>query len=275
MKTRKSFKINGEMLGKASRFVAKNHYHRDTLQFIRIEKSNFFGAKIVASDGHKIIIFIDPASDFKGPDFNLGVYTSSRKDTSVRKLRPFFKACRKIRSEVKSKKGYVTIDHVRKKADIDGKNFNIICNSKEFFDYKTRLGKLKRIHNKKNIEAIKTRFFVDSRHAILSENKYQYGRPTSNYMHFINVSNESDKSSDPARFLLITSYSILLIMPMTRGRQRKSRELDSDSKILVSRKSLLEKVNLMLSVEDENAFTAAYKKKEFTTEFGNIFFDIK
>ncbi len=53
------------------------------------------------------------------------------------------------------------------------------------------------------------------------------------------------------------------------------RELDSDSKILVSKKSLLEKVNLMLSLEDENPFTVAHKKKEFPIELGNIFFDIK
>tara|TARA_B100000809_G_C14841327_1_gene424869 strand:+ start:79 stop:270 length:192 start_codon:yes stop_codon:yes gene_type:complete len=63
-------------------------------------------------------------------------------------------------------------------------------------------------------------------------------------------------------------------MPMGQG-NLVDRELDSDSKILVSTHSLLEKVNLMLSLEGENAFTAAYKKKEFPTEFGNIFFDIK
>ena len=38
MKTRKSFNINGEMLGKASRFVSQNKSDHPELIFLRIEK---------------------------------------------------------------------------------------------------------------------------------------------------------------------------------------------------------------------------------------------
>jgi hypothetical protein len=271
MKTRKSFNINGEMLGKASRFVCNveniDVYTEPNLNFLRIEKCNFFGAKIIACDGYKLIIFIDPASDFKGPDINLEVCIPGRNPSSII-LSPFIKACRKLRSEVKSKKGYVTIDPARKEAGTNGEVFNIICNSEEYWDYKKDIGKVKRIVNKKNVAAISSNYFDDSRHAILSEEKQFH------HLHFINVSHGKGSSAFPAAFLLITSYSILLIMPMGRG-NLADRELDSDSKILVSKKSLLEKVNLMLSLEDENPFTEAYKKKEFSTEFGNIFFDIE
>ena len=267
MKTKKSFNINGEMLGKASRFVSNVEYSELNISFLRIEKSNFFGAKIVACDGHRLIIFIDPASDFKGPDFNLGVYIPGRTPSSI-KLNPFIKACRKLRSEVKSKKGYVTIDPSRKEAGTNGEVFNIICNSEEYWDYKKDIGKVKRIVNKKNVAAISSNYFADSRHAILSEEKKLSS------VHFINVSHGKDSSGFSASFLLITSYSIFLIMPIRRG-SLEDRELDSDSKILESRQSLLEKVNLMLSLESENPFTTAHKKKEFPIELGNIFFDIK
>ena len=267
----KKFKINGEMLGKASRFVGAKHAWRDNLKYLRIEKSDLFGARIIACDGHRLIIYIDPASDFNGPDLNIEVYTKLKKKKHGRNARtiisPFIKSCRKLRSEVSSEKGYITIDPEEKEALINGELFKLSLNAKDYVDYKKAIKRIERFTHRKTLAAINANFFIDSRHAILNEEKLTSG---SNKLHFANVKSES---TDDSMFLLITSFSILITMPMRRS-SGKNYEAS-----LFSTESLLDKVNLMLSHEPKNPFSAAVKKKKLALEleenFGGIFSKFK
>ncbi|MBE66626.1 MAG: hypothetical protein CMQ30_08170, partial [Gammaproteobacteria bacterium] len=89
------FVINAEMIGKASKFADKHNFRRECL-WIRVEKSELFGARIIATDGHRMIVFIDPQSDFKGPGFNLELFEISM-SSGIKVLKPLIKACRKIK----------------------------------------------------------------------------------------------------------------------------------------------------------------------------------
>ena len=159
----KKFKINGEMLGKASRFVEPKNAWRANLKWLRIEKSDLFGARIIACDGHRLIIYIDPASDFNGPDLNIEVYTKSKKKKHGLNARtiisPFIKSCRKLRSEVSSEKGYITIDPEEKEALINGELFKLSLNAKDYVDYKKAIKRIERFTHRKTLSAINANFF--------------------------------------------------------------------------------------------------------------------
>ena len=259
------------MLGKASRFVSAKHAWKDNLKWLRVEKSDFFGARIIACDGHRLIIYIDPASDFNGPDLNIEVYTKLKKKKHGLNARtiisPFIKSCRKLRSEVSSEKGYITIDPEKKEALINGELFKLSLNTKDYPDYKKAIKKIERFTHRKTLAAMNANYFIDSRHAIMNEEKLTSGLSR---IHFANVKSGSD---DAPMFLLITSFSILITMPWVRS-SGKNYEAS-----LISTESLLDKVNLMLSHEPKNPFSAALKKKKLALEleenFGGIFSKIK
>ena len=67
----KNFKLNAEMLGKVSYISRSTSIVPNRNNSIRIEKFCIGGAKITATDGHRLIIFIDPGSDFSVPALSL------------------------------------------------------------------------------------------------------------------------------------------------------------------------------------------------------------
>ena len=92
-KTIKNFKLNAEMLGKASYFLprAVQPWHRSDVQ-MRIEQFCLGGAKITATDRHRVIRFIDPGSDYSGPALSL--------INQGYPLSKFTKECRKTKSSI-------------------------------------------------------------------------------------------------------------------------------------------------------------------------------
>ena len=271
---RNKFMINAEMIGKASRFSNKHDWRRECV-WVRIEKSELFGAKIIACDGMRMIIFIDPQSNFKGPDFNLEVFEKSKTSGSY-VLNSLIKACRKIKSNVQSKEGYIQFDLDNKEAKINNQRFKLDFNQNDYLDYRKALSKVKTITNRKTLNAINTEFFTDTRHAILDEEK-RGNMSGINSLHFVNVIMENDQTFDQGMFLLITRYSILITMPITR--EKKQDEASSTKKILTSKSSLLDKVHLMMGHEPKNPLHAAVMKKRLSDElegnFGGIFSKFK
>ena len=271
---RNKFMINAEMIGKASRFANKNDWRRECV-WVRVEKSELFGARIVATDGMRMIIFIDPESDFKGPDFNLEVFEKSKTSGSY-VLNSLIKACRKIKSNVQSKEGYIQFDLDNKEAEVNNQRFKLDFNQNDYLDYRKALSKVKTITNRKTLNTLNTQFFTDTRHAILDEEK-RGNMSGINSLHFVNVIMENDNTSDQGMFLLITRYSILITMPISR--EKKQGEASSTKKILTSKSSLLDKVHLMMGHEPKNPLHAAVMKKRLADELednlGGIFSNFK
>ena len=271
---RNKFMINAEMIGKASKFVNKNDF-RPICTWIRVEKSELFGARIIATDGMRMIIFIDPQSDFKGPDFNLEVFEKSKTSGSY-VLNSLIKACRKTKSNVQSKEGYIQFDLDNKEAEINNQRFKLDFNRNDYYDYRKVLSKIKTITNRKTLNALNTNFFTDTRHAILNEEK-RGNMSGFNSLHFVNVVMENDHTSGQGMFLLITRYSILITMPISR--EKKQDEASSTKKILTSKSSLLDKVHLMMGHELKNPLHAAVLKKRLADELednlGGIFSKFK
>ena len=271
---RNKFMINAEMIGKASKFVNKNDF-RPICTWIRVEKSELFGARIIATDGMRMIIFIDPQSDFKGPDFNLEVFEKSKTSGSY-VLNSLIKVCRKTKSNVQSKEGYIQFDLDNKEAKINNQRFKLDFNRNDYYDYRKVLSKIKTITNRKTLNALNTNFFTDTRHAILNEEK-RGNMSGFNSLHFVNVVMENDHTSGQGMFLLITRYSILITMPISR--EKKQDEASSTKKILTSKSSLLDKVHLMMGHELKNPLHAAVLKKRLADELednlGGIFSKFK
>jgi len=271
---RNKFMINAEMIGKASKFVNKNDF-RPICTWIRVEKSELFGARIIATDGMRMIIFIDPQSDFKGPDFNLEVFEKSKTSGSY-VLNSLIKVCRKTKSNVQSKEGYIQFDLDNKEAEINNQRFKLDFNRNDYYDYRKVLSKIKTITNRKTLNALNTNFFTDTRHAILNEEK-RGNMSGFNSLHFVNVVMENDHTSGQGMFLLITRYSILITMPISR--EKKQDEASSTKKILTSKSSLLDKVHLMMGHELKNPLHAAVLKKRLADELednlGGIFSKFK
>ena len=271
---RNKFMINAEMIGKASRFANKHDWRRECV-WVRIEKSELFGARIIATDGMRMIIFIDPQSDFKGPDFNLEVFGKS-KTSGSNVLNSLIKACRKIKSNVQTKEGYIQFDLDNKEAEINNQRFKLDFNQNDYIDYRKVLSKVKTVTNRKTLNALNTNFFTDTRHAILNEEK-RGNMSGFNSLHFVNVVMENDHTSGQGMFLLITRYSILITMPISR--EKKQDEASSTKKILTSKSSLLDKVHLMMGHEQKNPLHAAVLKKRLADELednlGGIFSKFK
>ena len=271
---RNKFMINAEMIGKASKFINMRD-PRPQCTWVRVEKSELFGARIIATDGMRMIIFIDPQSDFKGPDLNLELFGKS-KSSKNKVLTPLIKACRKIKSNVQSKEGYIQFDLDNKEAKINNQRFKLDFNQNDYLDYRKALSKVKTITNRKTLNAINTEFFTDTRHAILDEEK-RGNMSGINSLHFVNVIMENDNTSDQGMFLLITRYSILITMPITR--EKKQDEAYSTKAILTSKSSLLDKVHLMMGHEPKNPLHAAVIKKRLADELednlGGIFSKFK
>ena len=271
---RNKFMINAEMIGKASRFANKHDWRRECV-WVRIEKSELFGARIIATDGMRMIIFIDPQSDFKGPDFNLEVSEKS-KTSGSNVLNSLIKACRKIKSNVQTKEGYIQFDLDNKEAEINNQRFKLDFNQNDYIDYRKVLSKVKTVTNRKTLNALNTNFFTDTRHAILDEEK-RGNMSGINSLHFVNVVMENDHTSGQGMFLLITRYSILITMPISR--EKKQDEASSTKKILTSKSSLLDKVHLMMGHELKNPLHAAVLKKRLADELednlGGIFSKFK
>ena len=268
------FIINAEMIGKASKFANNHNWRRECL-WVRVEKSELFGARIIATDGHRMIVFIDPQSDFKGPGFNLEVFGKG-KSSGHYVLNSLIKTCRKIKSNVQSKEGYIQFDLDNKEAEINNQRFKLDFNQNDYLDYRRALSKVKTITNRKTLNALNTQFFTDTRNAILDEEKRD-NMSEFNSLHFVNVIMENDQTFDQGMFLLITRYSILITMPITR--EKKQDEASSTKKILTSKSSLLDKVHLMMGHEPKNPLHAAVMKKRLASElegnFGGIFSKFK
>lgn len=274
MSPRNKFMINAEMIGKASKFINKHNWRREC-SWVRVEKSELFGARIIATDGMRMIIFIDPQSDFKGPGLNLELFEISM-SSGIKVLKPLIKACRKIKSNVQSKEGYIQFDLDNKEAEINNQRFKLDFNQNDYLDYRKALSKVKTITNRKTLNAINTEFFTDTRHAILDEEK-RGNMSGINSLHFVNVIMENDNTSDQGMFLLITRYSILITMPISR--EKKQGEASSTKKILTSKSSLLDKVHLIMGHEPKNPLHAAVLKKRLAGELednlGGIFSKFK
>jgi len=274
------FIINAEMIGKASKFINKNDF-RLACTWIRVEKSELFGARIIATDGMRMIIFIDPQSDFKGPDFNLEIFKKSEKSGN-NVLNSLIKECRKIKSNVQSKEGYIQFDPCNKEAVINDQRFKFNFNKFNYVKYKKVLSRVKNITNRKRLNALNPYFFETARHAILDEEKK--GMSALNSLHFVNVITENDHTSNQGMFLLITGYSILITMPMFSRNYSipTKKKLPSKSTLLEkvhSRSSLLEKVHAIMGHEPKNPLEAAVLKKRLASElegnFGGIFSKFK
>ena len=270
MSSRKDlFMINAEMLGKASHFLNFND-PRSTSSWIRIENSEMMGARIIATDGRRMVIFIDPKSDFSGPGFNLEASIIS--DISGRNIfSPLLKQCKRTKSDVESldsEKGYIQFDLKSKKAMINDQYFELAFNTDDYVDYKKALSKVKKVTNRKTLNALDADYFLDSKHAILNvENNLGPSQ-----IHFVNVMMKKDQTEGQGLSLLITPYSLLLTMPLKDQSDYKISEEDLVARsFLHSKATLLEKTNLMLGFEPKNPLYAAVLQAKITKDLGDSF----
>ena len=278
MSSRKDiFMINAEMLGKASHFLDFND-SRSTSSWIRIENSELMGARIIATDGRRMVIFIDPKSDFIGPGFNLEASIIS--DISGRNIfSPLLKQCKKTKSDLQSldsEKGYIQFDLKRKKAMINDQYFELAFNTDDYADYKKALSKVKKVTNRKKLNTLDADYFLDSKHAILNDEK----NLGPNQIHFVNVMMKKDQTEGQGLSLLITPYSLLLTMPIKDESDAKISEENLVARsFLHSKATLLEKTNLMLGFVPKNPLYAAVLQakiaKDLGDSFGGIFSNFK
>ena len=115
------------MLGKASHFLPRTvqPFSRSDVE-IRIEQFCLGGAKITATDRHRVIRFIDSGSDYSGPALSL--------INQGYPLSKFTKECRKTKSSIEKLQGYALFKPDSGKVALNGKTFRFDFNRDEYFD---------------------------------------------------------------------------------------------------------------------------------------------
>ena len=205
----KNFKLNAEMLGKASHFLPRTvqPFSRSDVE-IRIEQFCLGGAKITATDRHRVIRFIDPGSDYSGPALSL--------INQGYPLSKFTKECRKTKSSIEKLQGYALFKLDSGKVALNGKTFKFDFNRDEYHDIDKLLEGITK-NTKRNLPLFNTRYITDVRHCILAEErKYidEFGtkngrQPNVAFSHFT-----MDKAANAAPgSIFFSSYAILAIMP--------------------------------------------------------------
>ena len=197
------------MLGKASYFLprAVQPWHRSDVQ-MRIEQFCLGGAKITATDRHRLIRFIDPGSDYSGPALCL--------ENVGYPLSKFTKECRKIKSSVEKLQGYALFKPDSGKVALNGKTFRFDFNRDEYFDADKLLENITK-NKKRNLPLFNTSYITSVRHCILSEERKYIDKFGNEISHQPNVAFSHFKmgkaANAPLGSIFFSSYAILAIMP--------------------------------------------------------------
>ena len=237
----KNFKLNAEMLGKVSRFLSRGIFIVPNFAAIRIEQFCSGGAKITATDGHRLIIFIDPGSDFSGPALSL--------ENQGYPLSKFTKEYRKTKSSIEELQGYALFKPNSGKVALNGKTFKFSFNTDKWLPTDRLLEGITR-NKGRNLPLFNTRYITDVRHCILSEErKYtdEFGtrrssQPNVAFSHF-----KINKTANAALgSIFFSSYAILVIMPV---------------KPRTHEQNLLSRINYFRN-QETNPFVLAVMQKE-------------
>ena len=236
----KNFKLNAEMLGKVSHFISRSTFTLPPRAAIRIEKFCIGGAKITATDGFRLIIFIDPGSDFSGPALSL--------ENQGYPLSKFTKECRNTKSSVEKLQGYAlfkpdsvhlgSVDPSSGKVSLNGKTFKFNFNTRDWLDT-DRILKGAIRNTKRNLPLFNSKYIASIRHCVLAEDrKYECTLTTSHF--------KMGANQDVLGTIAFSRYAILLIMPWV-GEVRE--------------KNLLGRINYFRGKE-KNPFVLAVMQKE-------------
>ena len=226
----KNFKLNAEMLGKVSRFIPRSTFVSSNRSWIRIEEFCFGGAKITATDGFRLIIFIDPGSDYSGPALSL--------ENQGYPLSKFTKECRKTKSLIEKLKGYALFKPDSGKVALNGKTFKFNYNTRDWLNTDRVLKDAIR-NTKRNLPLFNTKYIASIRHCVLAEDrKYECTLTTSHF--------KMERNQDLLGTIAFSRYAILIMMPWV-GKVREE--------------NLLSRINYFRG-EEKNPFLLAGMQKE-------------
>jgi len=229
------------MLGKVSRFIPRSTFVSSNRSWIRIEEFCFGGAKITATDGFRLIIFIDPGSDYSGPALSL--------ENQGYPLSKFTKECRKTKSSIEKLQGYARFKPDSGKVALNGKTFKFSFNTDKWFKLDRVLEGIIR-NTVRKLPLFNARYITSIRHCILSEErKYidEFGtrrssQPNVAFSHF-----KMNKTANAALgSIFFSSYAILVIMPV---------------KPRTHEQNLLSRINYFRN-QETNPFVLAVMQKE-------------
>ena len=229
------------MLGKVSRFLSRSICINSKFAAIKIEQFCSGGAKITATDSHRLIIFIDPGSDFSGPALSL--------ENQGYPLSKFTKECRKTKSSVEKLQGYALFKPNSGKVSLNGKTFKFSFNTDKWLKVDKVLEGIIR-NTARKLPLFNSRYITSIRHCILSEErKYidEFGtrrssQPNVAFSHF-----KMGKTANAALgSIFFSSYAILVIMPV---------------KPRTHEQNLLSRINYFRN-QETNPFVLAVMQKE-------------
>ena len=240
----KNFKLNAEMLGKVSRFLSSAYeYRSNSIPYetsIRIEQFYFGGAKITATDTFRLIIFLDPGSDYSGPALSL--------ENQGYPLSKFTKECRKTKSSIEKLQGYAlfkpgfvkpgSVDPSSGKVSLNGKTFKFNYNTRGWLNTDRVLKNAIR-NTKRNLPLFNTKYIASIRHCVLAEDrKYECTLTTSHF--------KMQRNLDLLGTIAFSRYAILIMVPWV-GKVREE--------------NLLSRINYFRG-EEKNPFLLAVMQKE-------------
>ena len=238
----KNFKLNAEMLGKVSRFLSSAYeYRSNSIPYetsIRIEQFYFGGAKITATDTFRLIIFLDPGSDYSGPALTL--------ENQGYPLSIFTKECRKTKSSIEKLQGYALFKPDSGKVSLNGKTFKFSFNTDKWMDTGEVLENIT-MNNERNLSLFNSKFINSIQHCILAEH--------TTYTGAITFSHCKMGDSDQHGVIAFSHYAMLLILPYAP---------------LTPEQNLLSRINYFIN-QEINPFVVAVMQKEW----GGIFTKFK
>jgi hypothetical protein len=240
----KNFKLNAEMLGKVSRFLSSAYIYRPATAIpyetsIRIEQFYPGGAKITVTDGCRVIIFIDPGSDYSGPALTL--------ENQGYPLSKFTKECRKTKSSIEKLQGYALFKPDSGKVSLNGKTFKFSFNTDKWMDIGDVLENITMNKEKKrNLPLFNSRYINSIQHCILAEDSK---------FSTVAFSHCKMKNTDELGVIAFSRYAMLLIFPLKPGTHEQN---------------LLSRINYFIN-QEINPFVVAVMQKEW----GGIFTKFK
>ena len=231
------------MLGKVSRFLSRSIWINSKFAAIKIEQFCSGGAKITATDSHRLIIFIDPGSDFSGPSLSL--------ENQGYPLSKFTKECRKTKSSVEKLQGYALFKPNSGKVSLNGKTFKFSFNTDKWLKVDKVLEGIIR-NTARKLPLFNSRYITSIRHCILSEErKYtdEFGtrrssQPNVAFSHF--KMGKTATTNAALGSIFFSSYAILVIMPV---------------KPRTHEQNLLSRINYFKN-QETNPFVLAVMQKE-------------
>ena len=238
----KNFKLNAEMLGKVSRFLSSAYeYRSNSIPYetsIRIEQFYFGGAKITATDTFRLIIFLDPGSDYSGPALTL--------ENQGYPLSIFTKECRKTKSSIEKLQGYALFKPDSGKVSLNGKTFKFSFNTDKWMDIGDVLENITMNKEKKrNLPLFNSRYINSIQHCILAEDSK---------FSTVAFSHCKMKNTDELGVIAFSRYAMLLIFPLKPGTHEQN---------------LLSRINYFIN-QEINPFVVAVMQKEWGVFLQNL-----